>query len=448
VSGSELLAVAFGNEVRIISIGGTSASLMRDAPFFDGVDGADLIALGRTLLVRAYAESSPSSGMRLAVVRTDGTVLWTQSYAVSFAGGTDRSALNWGLSLGDDGTAFLDDRDAQDFHIETAGNLAASLPGYFPIGGARHGFMPVRGAWSSAALGVVTTGWWKIGPDQSVVGLEQVSTEQTRDDTDPIWFADRLLRLRRSDVVALRVEGPSETSELVLPGATAGARIAAAGDGVLRYEDERWLLVDSGAAGRVFRVDVRALAVERIEVVAPSGYRPFQPCGDAAGAAPDLKIDTEGHIFSVFRTDDHVAVFMTTDGAAWSQVGGSYTGIGTLDVVAERGTYVITGSAAAYCWAQGPKWSSPATAEFSGDATQLVRPSASARLTLPDPPLGTAKPGYVLSCSGRYAARWDVDAATHVSTMNVLDVETGSVKAVATDAVGTHSALPVWLCEP
>ena len=55
---------------------------------------------------------------------------------------------------------------------------------------------------------------------------------------------------------------------------------------------------------------------------------------------------------------------------------------------------------------------------------------------------------YVFSRSGRFGARWDVDAVTSVATLRITDFDLGTETTVATDASGLRSAQPTWLWEP
>lgn len=436
--GRDVLAVVAGGELRYFTIDGAATSVTAgDA--LAGISGVDLIGGGRFLLVRGYAESTPSSGLRLALVTSDGALKWQRSFAVSFAGGSGDNALAWGPSVGEDGSVVLDDRSTNDFHIEAAG-APGSLSGFFPIGRAIDGFLPVRSAWDSAHPYSVTYGWWKIGG--ALVNTTRFDAPTGFDAQEPVAFGGKMLRLAQDGGVVLRVESAVSTDTIALPQATADARI-----GVVQSEmfasDERWLLVASGTAGRVIRVDLQSKTAAAIDLAAPSGYRPFSSCRDGAPIDGDLRVDRDGRIVRAFRTDDRVAAFATADGVHWTQIGGSFSDVGGFDVALERGTYTLHAHVGVYCFTPGPTWTPSSTADFHGDWTEIVRPTAGAHTASPS----ASSLGYALSPSGRYGARWDVDAGTHTASLHLADLETGSDTIIAVDTT-VRSAQPVWLWRP
>ena len=272
--GRDILAVATITELRLITLDGSHRSVLVGDPFFAGATGVDLIGGGRFLVVRAYAESSPGSGLRMALVRSDGAVQWTKTFPVSFAGGADDSALHWGVTLGEEGAVVLDDRNSSNFHIASLGSSIGELPGYFPIGRSIDGFVPVRSAWTATGPTSTTFGWWKVGGGAELSNVTHSTSGSGVDANDPIAFAGRQLRLADHGGIVLRAESPTDSTEIALPDLTDAARVSYPTAGEMFAADERWLLVETGVDDRVVRVDLRTRTSETIALAAPAKPRP------------------------------------------------------------------------------------------------------------------------------------------------------------------------------
>ena len=435
-SGHDVLAVVAGGELRFFTTDGAASTVLAGGSL-TGISGVDLVGGARYVLVRAYASSTPSSGLRLALVGADGSSKWERSFAVSFNGGSGDNALAWGVGVGEDGSVVLHDRNTSDFHVESA--RGGSLAGFSPVGRAVDGMLPVRSAWSAGQPYAVTYGWWRIGGE--LMSTTRFDATTGFDAQESVAFSGKMLRLRRDGVV-LVVEGATASDVIGLPQATDAARIGPLAGDEMFAADERWLLVASGTTNRVIRVDLQTKTATAVDLVAPDGYRAFSNCRDDAPIDGDLRIDRDGRIVRALRTDDRVAAFATTDGAHWTQIGGSFSDVGGFSVRLSRGTAILRGHRGVYCYTTGPTWTSPSTADFAGDWTEIVR--GDAHVASQDP----AATSYVLSRTGRYGARWQIDPSTRVASLHIADLATGAEKIVAVDGDSVRSTQPVWLWGP
>ena len=446
--GSDVLAVALGTEMRLIALDGSSTTVLAGDPFFAGVTGVDLIGASKFVLVRAYAAESPASGVRLAVIGSDGTVKWKEGFAASFAGGTSEAAgaLAWQPSLSADGSVVVTDR-ASGVRTFALGGASGELSGYGPIGQAVGGYVPVATAWDQANPYTQTYAWWKMGQGRHLESAETITTSATDHGLAPVSFGDKLVRLERvGGGSVLQVRTRDAVATITLARTTTEASIVSPSNDEM-FGGDRWLLVASGVQGRMVRVDVASRMAQTVDLVAPAGYRAFEACREDVPLGTSLRIDRDGRIYGVFRNDDRVAAFATVDGTQWTQIGGSFANVGGLEVDATRGTYTLRGHTEVYCFGAGPTFTSPSGADFVGDRTQIVRPSASTQIVVASKRGDLrADAGYTLSRSGRFGATWLVDSG--VATLHVVDLESGADQIVATDSVGIRSAQPVWLWKP
>ena len=369
----------------------------------------------------------------MAVVSSSGTVKWQRTYPWSEAVHSDHSEV----TLGSDGTVVLQ-RDGGLSGLALDEN-SSDLAGASPLGESVAGFVPVE--WTSNGT-AMEYGWWQVGGTGPLVNSEIYRGTDALVSDNPVYFGGRLLHLGVSNGQVALVSGtPKSVTEIPVPLATAKMSINY-NPTVAALEDEHWLLISSGASNDVLRVDLASGATSAVHLVAPAGYRSFSsPCQDQAPQHLAAGVDTDGYIYGVFRTNDHAAVFTTLNGQDWTQVGGSITSIGGLGLTVHSTTYVIQGHETVDCYGDGPTWSDASQAEFSGDVTQIVRRASGARLVAQT---NGQDDSYQYSRTGRYAAHWEASTATPADKLWVVDLETGTRTAVATDASDDHSA-PEWL---
>ena len=449
-AGTDVLAVALGTEVRLIALDGSTTTLLAGEPFFADVTGVDLVGASSFVLVRAYADHGLPGELRFAMIGSDASVKWTQRFAVSFAGGTSesRGALSWSPRVSADDASVLVTDPTIGLRALGAGGVAGELTGYGPIGEVVGGYVPVATNWDAATPYTKTYGWWKLGPGRQLESTQTLTTAADDQGTSPTSLGHKIVRLeRRGSSSVLVVQARDATKTISLPRTTASASIVSPSNDEMFGED-RWLLVAAGVPGRTVRVDVASGTADTVDLVPPPGYRPFDACREDVALGSELRIDRDGRIYGIFRNDDRVAAFTTVDGAQWTQLGGSFSGVGGLEVSSTRGTYTLRAHEAVYCFGKGPSWASPSGADFTGDQIQIVRPSAGTQLTLPGTSFADRKKnaGYTLSRTGRYGAHWLVEAG--VATLRVTDLENGSERVVATQSGGVRSARPAWLWKP
>lgn len=437
--GRDVLAVSVGGAVRLVGLDGVSRAVLDGEGILAGASGLDFVAAGRLLLVRAYAESTPQSGLRLALVKSDGALQWSTSFPVSFAGGGDDTPLHWGVTVGADGNVVMDDRNEADFHIAAVAG-AGQLPSFFPAGASIDGFLPVRSAWSASDPSETTFGWWRVGSSAALSNVTHVPTN-TGDWTS---LAGKLVRVA-PEQGKLLVQSPSATDAIALP--ASGASVSALAREML-VEDERWLLVTTSTEDRVVRIDLASRAAEALNLVAPAGYRPFANCVESSSIAGGLQLDRDGRLVRLFRNDDRVAAFVTTDGAQWLQVGESFTSVGGLEATLERGTLFLHGHSDAQCYGPGPVWAPGSSADLAGDWDQTVRLGSG--VALASKRSGEGAQSFVLNRSGRFGARTSVDPSTGDATVHVVDFETGKDTIVASGPVpaGQAPVQPAFLWQP
>lgn len=260
-------------------------------------------------------------------------------------------------------------------------------------------------------------------------------TEDTEDPALTESLAQNTLAvIGRHELRLYATDGTTRT--IALPGATGGEVWANAPD-----YGSRWMLLH-GEGGQLWRADLQAARADRLELGVPSGYRAHDDCGFDASTADVVALDnSDGSLYGLFRTDQHAAVFVSSDGQDWLQVGGTITQVGGVDVYERSGTYVIRGREAGYCYGAGAAWSENASADFSGEITQLVRRSTGASVSLSSEPYGVF---YDLDRTGRYATFEHSEHDSGERSLRLIDIETGTQTDVAIGE-GTSS---MWIATP
>jgi hypothetical protein len=423
--GDEQMVVAIGAEVWLYSVDGSSRVVFDDASFFAGATAVEIHGNDNFFVINSYAHQD---GSRHLLMGADGVLRWQQPCS------DDRL----GIILGDDGIVSWRDRfqSPSVIHTISPDESNSQLTGYLIMGRSSDGYLPVQTEFD-ADIGnefVTEYGWWEVGSEtfeptasfqQDAPGLYRV----------PRVSHGRLLNLDVSELggIVLIARSPTETLTIAIPGASDAAHIVDADT------SQRWVLVATGEANQLARVDLDTVSAEVLGLVAPENNRLFSECARLESIDQLARLTPDGQIHAVFRDDDRAAVFTTAEGH-WTQVGGSITAVGGLDVSIHGGTYVINGHESNYCYGASPTWGTSTTSDFTGDVTQFVRPGTGSQVSLKY----EYNAPYVHSDSGRYVSYWAWDSISGSYSLEVLDIETGTQTQWVTDSTEMHSS-PLWL---
>jgi hypothetical protein len=253
-------------------------------------------------------------------------------------------------------------------------------------------------------------GWVRAGAD----AMEPLGHATADPYATPVTVAGRAAYLASADGGPLFVsELPGDARTVLLPG------IDPTMVAITDHTDSGWALVGEWRTPR-YLVNVRTLEARPIGANTPDGFRPFQ------GSISGPQLDADGSILVGLRNDYAGALYRSSNGRDWQQLGGTVTHVLDIDPLARGGTYLINATSGRYSteeWQPAPANQTP---DYDGDVLQIVRPQSGVAQKLPLSTQWIELWDVRLSNDGRCLAYTDGEA------LSALDVERGKTFSLGT----------------
>lgn len=419
VSGADLFALYADGSLRALDVAPTATPPAILTSFVVSADG--YVALSR----QQRPESSRVENT-YALLAPDGGVRWRRSQTVRYGGSPVRVSLGLQQLFVSPGGAVAANHTSFDTMIHASTELLTPegesrwLEGAAAVGAADDTGRVLVESYPNSGAGLR---WW----------TPRVGTVEALDDTGVaganLVGAYALTLETRAGSVALVSRRGARVDRVPLPFADVRELSFVA------TREEGWvLLTRRGEEGVVYRVDLNTGRRDDLALQLPAGLR-------MVGSDGRPGLDADGALLALLRDDERGALYRSTDGLRWEQVGHHVAGTLGIEVAARAGTYVVRGHNELF---GGEAWpETAATDTLYGPSLHVVRPTTGREVVVyaGDPSRSFGAPEVALTPAGRCAA-W-VEIGDDGATLEVADLVAGARHRVAFPR-GTNGGRVVW----